>query len=528
MRYNNIVFLFTRKVDVKNFGAKGDGNTNDTKAINDAIQYVYKNGGGTVLVPEGKYVLKRRIPSSQEGSILLKPGVSLVGTNATLLMRDNATFITAKSDSGNDNFEGHFDNPGVLPPKYASIIENISYGSNTVIIDNPSAFAVGNEVFLRAGDNEYDIHETKYYTIAKVTNISGNKLTLDKTIGVAMDIADTNINNRKICVINKVMKNITIKGFNLINDIENYGNAESGITLDIAENINIKNINGENPGAGLIGTGYSSNISINSCIVSKSIKQNGHSAKGRCFGFYNSEGITLKNIYVENFEQLVCFNESYTKNVKFENIKVNNNNVNKPRSLGLFVNVQNSECEVKNIEIDGNGGCPVFDNGATPGNSGTSENVTINTKQMIGAIDTNEIKGYLKIYDNNSGQYVTFNMNNVKRYEVRIDLKDGMNGALYYLPAGLWVSFSIYTSPNVSPGDFTWFSIGREGDYNNGNNYANLIIPGKEYNVSAAYGSIYPVYSLYDLKSKINVNTASNIGENKYAIVKINIVAPTK
>jgi polygalacturonase len=63
--------------DVKSFGAKGDGYTNDTAAINDAIQAASAAGGGTVLVPEGSYV---------SGSIRMKSDIELhLGPGATIV-----------------------------------------------------------------------------------------------------------------------------------------------------------------------------------------------------------------------------------------------------------------------------------------------------------------------------------------------------------------------------------------------------------------------------------------------------------
>ncbi|WP_255484097.1 glycosyl hydrolase family 28-related protein [Granulicella sp. 5B5] len=42
--------------DVKHHGAKGDGTTIDTPAINRAIETAATAGGGTVLFPAGTYV----------------------------------------------------------------------------------------------------------------------------------------------------------------------------------------------------------------------------------------------------------------------------------------------------------------------------------------------------------------------------------------------------------------------------------------------------------------------------------------
>src|SRR5690606_41704357 len=48
--------------DVTKFGAKGDGKTIDSPAINAAIAEAVKAGGGTVAVPKGQYLsFSRRV-----------------------------------------------------------------------------------------------------------------------------------------------------------------------------------------------------------------------------------------------------------------------------------------------------------------------------------------------------------------------------------------------------------------------------------------------------------------------------------
>lgn len=58
--------------NVKAYGAKGDGLTNDTSSINNAITAANGAGGGTVYLPIGKYVIN---------ALTLKIGVRLVGEN---------------------------------------------------------------------------------------------------------------------------------------------------------------------------------------------------------------------------------------------------------------------------------------------------------------------------------------------------------------------------------------------------------------------------------------------------------------
>ncbi|MBO9593332.1 MAG: right-handed parallel beta-helix repeat-containing protein [Niabella sp.] len=63
--------------NVKTFGAKGDGKTLDTRAIQSAIDTCYKNNGGTVFFPPGTFIA---------GTLQLKSNVTLYLSAQTTLM----------------------------------------------------------------------------------------------------------------------------------------------------------------------------------------------------------------------------------------------------------------------------------------------------------------------------------------------------------------------------------------------------------------------------------------------------------
>src|SRR3972149_4011481 len=77
-------------VNVKSYGAVGDGVTDDTAAIQAAIDAVTTAGGGTVYVPSGTYII---------GSTLTLP---LYPTPITLRGSGSATILKLK-DSANVN-----------------------------------------------------------------------------------------------------------------------------------------------------------------------------------------------------------------------------------------------------------------------------------------------------------------------------------------------------------------------------------------------------------------------------------------
>ena len=69
--------LGTRTYNIRDYGAKGDGTTLDTRAMQAAIDACTGDGGGTVLVPAGRFLI---------GTVELKSNVTLhLTASATLL-----------------------------------------------------------------------------------------------------------------------------------------------------------------------------------------------------------------------------------------------------------------------------------------------------------------------------------------------------------------------------------------------------------------------------------------------------------
>ena len=71
-------------MNVKDYGAVGDGSVNDTTAFQDAINDLHAKGGGDIYIPEGTYLIH---------SIFLKPNINLLGENrdtVTLKFADDA------------------------------------------------------------------------------------------------------------------------------------------------------------------------------------------------------------------------------------------------------------------------------------------------------------------------------------------------------------------------------------------------------------------------------------------------------
>ena len=77
-------------VNVRDFGAKGDGKTDDAKAIAAALDAV-KTAGGTVDFPEGDYLLGT--PAQTDAFFRLPSNVSLIGHGRARLLSTNKTAL---------------------------------------------------------------------------------------------------------------------------------------------------------------------------------------------------------------------------------------------------------------------------------------------------------------------------------------------------------------------------------------------------------------------------------------------------
>ena len=66
--------------DVREYGASGDGSTNDTISIQRAIDHCAQEGGGTVLLENGQYI---------SGTLRLR-------SNVTLKIKGNARLLASR------------------------------------------------------------------------------------------------------------------------------------------------------------------------------------------------------------------------------------------------------------------------------------------------------------------------------------------------------------------------------------------------------------------------------------------------
>lgn len=113
--------------NVRNFGAKGDGKTIDTKAVQNAIDACNKERGGIVLVPAGDFVI---------GTIELK-------SNVTLHLSSQGRLLGSPDKNDYTSGKGVPEGNGNIVLLYAANADNISIEGRGTIDGNGVAFYTG-------------------------------------------------------------------------------------------------------------------------------------------------------------------------------------------------------------------------------------------------------------------------------------------------------------------------------------------------------------------------------------------------
>src|SRR5262249_23138846 len=124
--------------NVKNFGATGNGSSNDTAAINNAITAANNAGGGIVEFPPGTYRSPNSIHMKSNVTIQLDAGSTIMGAGGTGYDAPESNPFDQYQDYGHS----HFHNAMI----WGNNLTNIAFtgtgtidGGGNLITGNPSS-----------------------------------------------------------------------------------------------------------------------------------------------------------------------------------------------------------------------------------------------------------------------------------------------------------------------------------------------------------------------------------------------------
>jgi parallel beta-helix repeat protein len=236
--------LTNKQANVRLFGAKGDGVTDDTVAIQNGINYLSALGGGTLVFPSGRY----RVTSQ----ITLYGNIMIDGCNSTIYA-DPPSYLTRL----------FYASGGTIVSK--SLTADGTIGSFTVSVSDTNSLAAGDYVIIR--DTSISGYHVKEFLC--IESVTANNVTFTSALTYNYAIASSASIQKITPIKNLVIRNLIIEHSSTA-DITNTGLFYYLMNAKF-ENIQVINVRGVTQSSSVTGFSFESglNIEIKSCYFTK-------------------------------------------------------------------------------------------------------------------------------------------------------------------------------------------------------------------------------------------------------------------
>lgn len=423
-------------INVKDFGALGDGNTDDTSSIQSAVKKLNEEGG-VLYFPNGKYIMEVKIGWQQK-----QHDESLIKINTDKKVIIDFDESTIKLRDGRRDANGNLINDNLLSHYNVIKVEN----SKDVTIQNGKL--VGDRIehcYYKKGVNNkedciyktdipyYPTHEFGFgiNIYSKTSDIKDKKVIIDK-----MDISDMT-GDSIIIDDSSNTSEVTIKNSEL------YKSRRQGISIlevdkVLVENTNIYDIghgdgvNGTAPMAGIdiepnevtikTESGYEktcdgvkvNNVIFNNLNISNTL------GFGIIISGCSSSGLgnmSINNSYIEGLSggNSNVFIKNSEINNKISNLKDNSGNYYGKKYIGASANFENCNINIYNNKKIFSGASGTF--GIS---NGTIDNCTIKVHDAKNVLETNSAYAFRFDHTKMTNTYLyggSFNININRRYD---------------------------------------------------------------------------------------------------------------
>jgi len=241
---------FADEVNVKDFGATGDGVTDDLAAINAAFSAVASLGGGEVFFPPGTYKINGQLTPGTNVSIRGS------GIDTTLIDGSAATYTAVFGSAGMLVY------PATAYTALPALASNVSVNDRTLTFASAPSVVAG-DIIQIYNDTDYSWSGHRDYYRAgesvRVATVAGNVVTLQGTLSAPYVIADVDV--YKLANPNTVkLSDFSFKG------LADAANVVKGISLSAGVDCMVENVRAYNSSYIQMYLDACFNVTVNGCI----------------------------------------------------------------------------------------------------------------------------------------------------------------------------------------------------------------------------------------------------------------------
>ena len=418
-------------VNVDTYGAKGDGVTDDTAAINAATAAAVAAGIAVVDFSSGKTYLNN--------GLVAHSNLTYRGNGATLLY-------------GTGPFSHIINGYGSIGPA-ATLTADVSAGDTVFSVNTVSGLNVGDDVLYRMGENPLDTPESSNWGFATITALGSNSITLDTPIAITLTISSvTNPLNKSIQKV-VFLENMEFNGFNVL-PTPGALYMDSFISVTYARNIRVKNITITDPGACVVGAQYARNVVVDNIYCDRS-KSFGNQNAGQVFRFAEADNCFVSNVFAKNLDVGFGGAEDFCS-VKFTNIYINNAS---SAGIGyiLFSSSTGSNVFVDNLRLYGSGNISLLGiTGASYINFKDAAIIVSSEMAYMGQFGVH-LTGTL--YYEVAGVAEYYSLENVIARKVSIPITANMSGATFSVGYGYVSNVFYRASSAVNASEFHLYFV---------------------------------------------------------------------
>ncbi len=261
--------------DVTNYGAIGNGTTNNATAIANAISSLGGNAG-IVYFPEGNYLVNSTL--DLPSNVVLR-GESPSKTTLTFNLGGATNELIRAAASAGASF--------------VSISSGYTKGSNSIVVSNPASFNVGDYAEIRQANGSWDSKPASWAAysvgqIVKITGKSGNTLTLSSALRITYTASLT----PEISKITPV-QNVGIESLKIYRSDTPSAGGGYNIYLSYAANCWIKDVESDRSNGTHIALEACTNIEITGCYIHHAIVYDGSGTRGYGITLFHHTGECL-------------------------------------------------------------------------------------------------------------------------------------------------------------------------------------------------------------------------------------------